>query len=323
MIELKSRVIVSVGKLNFPMEVSEVLKSVAEIVYATFTEYDELLYDARAVIVGMEPVDGKYLTKAPNLGLVARFGVGYDSVDVDYCTKRRVYVTHTPDVLSKAVAEHTWALILGLYRKIPMADRFTREEWALQKKRFQFGRDINGKTLGIIGLGRIGSEVAKRAQGFGVELRYYDTIRRPQLERQGIKFVDFDRLLKVSDIVSLHVPLLPTTRGLIGEREFKLMKPSAVLINTSRGHVVDQEALVKALENREIAGVALDVFEKEPINFNNRLLKIKNVLTTPHIASATLETRRKMAVSCADSVRTFLEGHIPVNIVPEQRGVFF
>lgn len=314
----------SVGRLNFPEDVAETLKPLAEIVYTTARSYEGPLRGAKAVIAGVEAVDMRYLSGAPNLGLVARFGVGYDSVDVEACTRRRVYITHTPGVLSGGVAEHTWALILGLMRRIPEADRFTREEWALGRRGFPFGRDVEGKTLGIVGLGRIGKEVARRAIGFGVGLIYYDIVRKPELEEElGAEFVGFEELLRASDIVSLHVPLLPTTRGMIGEEELEAMKPTAFLVNTSRGPVVDQEALIRALEGGKIAGAGLDVFEEEPIPLNDRLLKIGNVLVTPHIASATWETRRKMAMSCAESVKAFLEGERPTNLVPEQRDARF
>ncbi|MFQ6054235.1 MAG: 2-hydroxyacid dehydrogenase, partial [Candidatus Bathyarchaeia archaeon] len=276
------------------------------------------------VVVGTERIDESYLGRAPKLRLVSRFGVGYDAVDVEACTRRGIYVTHTFGVLSGAVADHTWALILSLMRRIPHADRFTREEWALRKRAFPFGSDLSGKTLGIVGLGAIGAEVAKRAQGFGVRLLYHDIVRRRELEEgYGIGYAELEELLRRSDIVTLHVPLLPTTRGLIGERAFEMMKPSAVIINTSRGPVIDQSALVEALESGRIAGAALDVFEVEPIPLDDRLLRMENVVVTPHIASATWETRRRMAMSCAENIRAYLRGERPPNLVPEQRDVFF
>lgn len=320
---MNRKVLVSVGKVNFPEDISEKLSHLAEIIYAMSGDYGELLAGVEAVIVGMEPIDEDYLSKAPNLKLVSRFGVGYDSVDVEACTKRKIYVTYTPGVLSEAVADHTWALILGLIRRIPQADRFTREEWALRKRGFHLGSDLNGKTLGIVGLGAIGAEVAKRAQGFGVKLVYYDIVRKPDLESEdGVKFVKFEELLSSSDIVTLHVPLLPTTRGLIGEKAFEMMKPTAILINTSRGPVVDQQALVNALESGEIAGAAIDVFEVEPIPLDDRLLEMENMVVTPHIASATEETRRKMAMSCVKNVGAFLKGRRPPNLIPEQKDIF-
>ena len=324
MIILKRKVLISVGKLNFPEDVAENLSPLAEVIYTSSRDYADLLAEVEAVIVGTEPIGEGYLVKAPKLKLVSRFGVGYDSVDIEACTSRRIYVTHTPGVLSEAVADHTWALILGLMRRIPQADRFTREEWALRKRGLPFGSDLNGKTLGIAGLGAIGAEVAKRAQGFGVKVIYHDIARRPELESEyGVRFVEFEELLRSSDIITLHVPLLPTTRGLIGEKEFDAMRPTAVLINTSRGPVVDQSALVEALERGKIAGAALDVFEVEPIPLDDRLLEMENVVVTPHVASATWEARRRMALSCAESVRAFLEGERPPKLIPEQKNVSF
>jgi len=316
--------LVSVGKTNFPEDVAESLRPLADVTYSAPEDYRRILSSAVAGILGTEKIDEGYLDAAPYLRLVSRFGVGYDSVDVEACTERGIYVTHTPRVLSEAVAEHTWALILGFTRRVPQADRYAREEWALRRQRFPFGTDLIGKTLGIVGLGAIGAEVARRAQGFGLRLIYFDVVRKPELEEEyGVEFVELDALLQESDIVSLHIPLLPSTRGLIGSKELEMMKPTALIVNTSRGPVIDQRTLAEALENGEIAGAALDVFEEEPIPLDDRLLTMENVLVTPHIASATQETRRKMAESCADSVKAFLKGRRPRDLVPEQKKVSF
>ncbi|MCD6480356.1 D-glycerate dehydrogenase, partial [Candidatus Bathyarchaeota archaeon] len=178
---------------------------------------------------------------------------------------------------------------------------------------------LEGKTLGIIGLGRIGSEVARRAQGFGVKVIYHDMVRKPELEEAyGAEYVSLKELLTKADIVSIHVPLLPSTERLIGEEELQMMKPTAILINTSRGKVIDQKALVKALKEGWIAGAALDVYEEEPIPLDDPLLRLENVILTPHIGSATRETRRRMAEVCAQNVKAVLEGRKPPNLVPEQ-----
>ncbi|MCW3991908.1 MAG: D-glycerate dehydrogenase [Candidatus Bathyarchaeota archaeon] len=321
---MKRKVLISVGRLSFPEDVAETLSPLAEVIYAPSRDFGESLNEVEVVIVGTEPVDDSYLDRAPKLKLVSRFGVGYDSVDIEACKARKIYITHTIGVLSEGVAEHTWALILGLMKRIPQGDRHTREEWALRRRALPFGSDLLGKTLGLVGLGAIGSEVAKRALGFGVKLIYYDIVRRPELESEhGMKFAELDELLRSSDIVTLHTPLLPSTRGLMGEEELEMMKPTAVIINTSRGPVVNQEALVEALENGRIAGAALDVFEAEPIPLDDRLLEMENVVVTPHIASATWETRRKMAESCVESVREFLEGKRPRKLIPEMKDTFF
>ena len=271
-------------------------------------------------MVGTEPINAEYLDKAPKLKLVARFGVGYDSVDVDECSKRGIIVTHTPEVLSSGVADHTWALILGYNRHIPRGDTFARTSWAKREGSLPFGWDTEGKTLGILGLGRIGLEVLKRAQGFPVDTIYYDMYRRKDLEQEyGVEYVSFDELLKRSDILTIHVALTDSTHGMINEAAFKKMKPTAIIVNTSRGPVIDEKALIKALEEKQIAGAALDVFETEPTPLDNPLLKFNNVVLTPHCASATWETRRKMAVRSVSNVEAFLKGERPPHVVPEQR----
>ena len=320
---MKPKVLVSTGKLNFPEDLAESLRPLADVAYVQ-GDYAEQLREATAVVVSMEAVNDAYLAKAPKLKVVARFGVGYDTVDVEACTRRKVYVTYTPDVLSAAVADITWALILGFMRRIPEADRFTREEWGKRARGFPFGWDILGKTLGFLGLGRIGAEAAKRAQGFDVKVIYRDIVPKPELERlYGVKPVGFEELLMTSDILSIHVPLLPSTRHIIGRKELAMMKPTAIIINTSRGPVIDQDALTEALKTRRIAGAALDVFEEEPVPLTHPLLKLDNLVVTPHIASATWETRRRMAERCAESVRALLEGRRPPFMVPEQGNVSF
>jgi glyoxylate reductase len=320
---MKSRVLITPDTKNVPLEVSDTLKELAEVIYVV-GNYDEKLNDATAVLVGTGKINAKYLDKAPKLKLVARFGVGYDSVDVEECTRRGIIVTHTPDVLSSGVADHTWALILGFNRHIPLADRFTKTKWERREGYIPFGWDTEGKTLGILGLGRIGLEVLKRAQGFPVETIYYDLFRREDIEEEyGVEFVDFNTLLKRSDILTIHTSLTESTRGMINEEALAKMKSSAVLINTSRGQVIDEIALIKALKEKKIKGAALDVFEKEPTPLDNPLVKLDNVMLSPHCASATWETRRKMAVCSVGNVKTFLEGKRPPNIVPEQRDIIF
>jgi len=321
---MKPTVVVNMGKDNFPEDVAATLEPLADVVYAPWGQDEEYLGEARAVVVGGGRIDDSYLDKTPNIGLVARFGVGYDSVDVEACTRRRVWATHTPGVLSRGVADHTWALILGYLHWIPMADRYTREEWAHGRRRVPFGWEVEGKTLGLLGLGRIGTEVVKRAQGFGAKVIYHDVVRRPDLEAEhGVEYVGFEELLEASDILTIHVPLLPSTRGIIGERELELMKPTAVIVNTSRGPVIDEAALIEALKTGKVGGAALDVFEEEPTPLDNPLLEMENVVLAPHLGSAMWETRRKMAVCCADNVKAFLEGKKLPNVVPEQRDVTF
>lgn len=315
----RPRVLVSVGKLNFPEDVAAALTDVGEVHYVA-GDYAAQRAEARAVVVGGEPVNEAYLAQAPQLRIVARFGVGYDAVDVTACTRRRIYVGHTPDVLSAAVADLAWALILSWMRRIPEGDRFTRMEWGKRQAAFPFGWDLTGKTVGFLGLGRIGAEAAKRGWGFGVRMIYHDAVRRPDLEdTYRVEPVGFEELLRKSDVLSVHLPLLPSTTKLLGRADFRKMKPSAIVVNTSRGGVIDQAALAEALEQGTISGAALDVFEEEPIPLNDPLLKVRNLILTPHCASATWETRRKMAERCAENVRACLEGRRPPFIVPEQR----
>ena len=322
-ITMKPKVLITPDTKNVPTDVSDTLKGLAEVEYVT-GKYDEKLKDATAVLVGTGKIDAEYLNKAPKLRLVARFGVGYDSVDVEECTRRGVFVTHTPDVLSSGVADHTWALILGFNRHIPLADAYTKTRWEKREGYIPFGWDTEGKTLGILGLGRIGLEVLKRAKGFPVEAIYYDLYRREDLEaKYGVEYVSLDDLLKRSDILTIHTALTESTRGMLNEEAFSKMKSSAIIINTSRGPVIDEKALIKALKEKQNKGAALDVFEKEPTPLDNPLLKFDNVVLSPHCASATWGTRRKMAERSVGNVKAYLEGERPPHVVPEQREVTF
>ena len=205
-------------------------------------------------------------------------------------------------------------------RGIVGSDGYVREGWAGRTRRLPLGANTEGKTLGVLGMGRIGVEVAKRAQGFDVDVVYHDVYRREDLEESlGMRYVGLDELLKESDIVTLHVPLIPSTRHLIGAKEFELMKESAIIVNTARGPVINQAALVEALKKGKIGGAALDVFEEEPLPAGDELAGLGKTVLTSHIASATMETRWKMAEVCAVNVRAFLEGKAPPNLVPEQR----
>lgn len=268
-----------------------------------------------------DEIDAELLDVASRLRIIAQYAVGYDNIDVEECTQRGIYVTNTPGVLTEAVADLTWALILSIARRIVEADIFVRGGlWANTKTgwhpNMMVGVDVYGKTLGIIGLGRIGSAVARRAKCFNMKVLYYDVERRVDLEKKfSVIYVDFDDLLRSSDFVSLHIPLTKATHHLIGERELKLMKPTAFLINTSRGAVVDEKALIKALKSKWIAGAALDVFETEPTSKSNPLLRFKNVIVVPHIGSASKETRERMALMVAENLLSFAHGEIPPNLV--------
>ena len=326
---MKPKVAISLGvEADNPQLFKEKLGDIAEVLSCDLRvgKIPEVAKESEAIILGLELADNAFLNEFPKLKIIARYGVGYDNVNVEACTKRGIYVTHTPGILSHAVAELTICLMLSLSRNLIQADKYVRTEWAKPDKKVKLpkGTDLYGKVLGIIGLGRIGCQVAARAKAFGMKVIYYDIERKTNLEENlGIQYTDLETLLKEADFISLHVPLTPKTRNLITEKELKLMKSTAYLINTSRGPVIDEEALCKALKNGWIAGAGLDVFSEEPLPLNSPLIDLENVILTPHIGTYTAETRRAMALMCIENVRTALMGRTPPNLVPEQKGKNF
>ncbi|MEM2916884.1 MAG: glyoxylate reductase [Candidatus Bathyarchaeia archaeon] len=265
-----------------------------------------------------DPIDAEVFDAAPKLKIVAQLAVGFDNIDVKEATKRGIYVTNTPGVLTETTADFAWALLMAVARRVVEADKYVRSgQWKVGwHPSMLLGRDIYGATLGIVGIGRIGEAVARRAKGFGMKILYYDVVRRQDLETQlGIEYVDLDTLLQKSDFVSIHVPLMKETYHLIDERRLKLMKKTAYLINNSRGPVVDEKALYKALKEGTIAGAGLDVFEQEPLPIDSPLLKLENVVLAPHISSASYETRSRMAEMVAQNLIAFFEGKTPPNLV--------
>ncbi len=289
--------------------------------------YEVLLEKAREsdalVTLLTDKVDCNLIESSqPRLRIIAQYAVGFDNIDLECATKHGVYVTNTPGVLTDAVADFTWGLILAVTRRIVEADQYVRSgEWHRTGTGWHplmmLGFEVTGKTLGIIGMGRIGKAVAERARGFKMRILYYDKKRLPEAEERRLcaQYVDLETLLRESDIVSIHTPLTPETYHLIGEKELRLMKPTAYLINTARGKVVDTKALVKALEEGWIAGAALDVFEEEPLPPDHPLTKFKNVVLAPHAASATVETRTRMAEIVAENLIAFYEGRVPPTLV--------
>jgi glyoxylate reductase len=253
----------------------------------------------------------------PQLKVVSNYAVGYDNIDVKEATKRGIVVTNTPGVLTETTADLAWALILATARRIVEADKFTRagkyEGWAPM---LFLGQDVYGKTLGIIGMGRIGQAVARRAKGFNMKVLYNDIRRIPEeIEKElNATFVSLDELLEQSDFVSLHTYLSPETYHLINEERLRKMKKTAYLINTSRGPVVDESALVRALKEGWIAGAGLDVYEFEP-KLVPGLAECENAVLLPHIASASVETRTKMATMAAENLLAVLAGKMPPNPV--------
>jgi len=263
-----------------------------------------------------EKINEEFLRSAPKLRIASNVAVGYDNIDVDACTKRGVVVTNTPGVLDETTADFAWTLLMAVARRVAEGEALARsgnwKGWNLDQL---CGADVWGKTLGIVGFGRIGRSVARRASGFQMKVIYTDAVRVSEEVEKSLnaEFRDMNSLLAEADFVSLHVPLLPETRGLFDAPKILRMKPTAFLINTSRGPVIDEAALVATLENKKIAGAALDVFENEP--FIHPGLKRPNVVLTPHIASASIETRTKMAVIAANNIVALFEGQRPPNIL--------
>jgi len=260
-----------------------------------------------------DAIDRQVIDAAAKLRVIANVAVGYNNIDIPYARSRGIVVTHTPDVLTESVADFTWALILAITRRLSEGERLVRRgEWKGWALDFMLGMELKGKQLGLVGVGRIGRAVAARAPAFGMRVVYTEPrdIDLPNAENMSL-----DRLLNTSDVVSLHVPLLPETRHLIDKKALTHMKRSAYLINTARGPIVDEEALAWALQQHLLAGAALDVFENEPA-VHPDLMKLENVLLVPHLASATTETRTAMADLAAENVRAVLEGRPPLTPVP-------
>jgi glyoxylate reductase len=268
--------------------------------------------------VGQEALDN-----ASKLRVVANIGVGYDNIDVVGCTRRRILVTNTPDVLTEATADLAFALTLAAARRVVEGDRFVRQEhWPHWQWNFLWGSEMHGKTLGLYGFGRIGQAMARRGRGFSMRILYHARHRVPEnIETElAAQWVDRDTLLRESDFLSLHVPLTPETRQSISRNEFALMKPTAYVINTARGIIIEEQALVEALEAGKIAGAGLDVYEHEP-RVHPALIAMNNVVLLPHIGSATAETRLRMALLAAANLLAALDGQRPPNLVnPEAFG---
>ena len=270
-----------------------------------------------------ERVDAELLDNAPNLKVVSNMAVGFDNIDAAECTTRGIPVGNTPGVLTDTTADLAWALLMAGARRIVEGMDYVRaRKWKTWGPMLLMGQDVYGATLGIIGLGRIGATVAKRATGFDMRILYYDVRRREDLETEWeLEYVDLDTLLRESDFVTIHTILSPETHHLIGEREFQLMKETAVLVNAARGPIVDPEALHKALKEGQIAYAALDVTEPEPINMDNPLLELDNIIIVPHIGSASYATRGKMAEMAACNLIAGVKGErLPTCVNPEVYG---
>lgn len=273
--------------------------------------------DALFTVVS-DRIDAEVFDAAINLKIVAQMAVGFDNIDVEEATKRGICVTNTPEVLTETTADFAWALMMAIARRVVEADKYVRSgKWKVSwHPSMMIGRDVNGATLGIVGAGRIGYAMGERAKGFRMKILYYDVTPRYEMEKDlGAKRVELDQLLRESDFVSIHVPLMKETRHLMDAEKFKLMKKTAYIVNNSRGPVVDEKALYEALKEGRIAGAGLDVFEQEPTPENNPLLKLDNVVVAPHISSASYETRSRMAVMAAENIIAFFGGQTPPNLV--------
>jgi D-3-phosphoglycerate dehydrogenase len=283
----------------------------------TSRELQGFLRGVDAALLGNDVCDRAVFESAERLKVVSRHGMGVDAVDLQAATEHGVLVTNTPHVNAVAVAEHALALMLGLLRRIPAADASVKAgRWEGLKF---MGGELYGKTLGIVGLGAIGVELARRARGLGMNVLYVKRRRSLELEEQlGLTFKPLKELLKESDIVSIHLPLTDETKGLIGEEEIASMKPNAYIINTARGGIINLNALTQALKAGRLAGAALDVYDSEPPNFNHPLFKLENVILTPHIAAYTVEAVRRMDITAAENILKALKGQIPEHVVNKE-----
>ncbi|WP_303969202.1 D-glycerate dehydrogenase [Sporosarcina ureae] len=282
------------------------------------SDYPEFLREAEGVIGIGFPGNAAILDKAPNLKIISNVSVGYNNLELADLTKRGVMGTHTPGVLDDTVADMAMGLMLATARRMPELDGYVKRGlWKGLLPNEWYGVDVHHKTLGIIGMGRIGSAIAKRARfGFDMDILYHTRTRKPEAEeRFDASYRDLDSLMKESDYVCLVIPLTEETRGMIGSEQFRLMKPSAIFLNISRGGTIIEKDLIDALQQNEIAAAGLDVFAQEPVDPENPLLQMKNVVTLPHIGSSTHETEVAMAHLAADNLIAGLEGKKPANLL--------
>lgn len=284
----------------------------------TDKDFLDALQEAEGII-GLElVVDKELLNKAPNLKIVSNVSVGYNNLDLEELTKRNIMATNTPDVLTDTVADTIFGILLSTARRIPELDQFVKSrQWKEALEPEHFGIDVHHKTVGIIGMGRIGQAIAQRANhGFNMNILYHSRSRKPEAEQKyDAKYRSLDELLRESDFVVLITPLTVETVGLIGKREFQLMKDSAIFINGSRGKTIVEKDLIEALQSGEIAAAGLDVFEQEPVEHDNPLLDMKNVVTLPHIGSSTHETELAMSKLAAKNLEAGLNGEKPPTLI--------
>ena len=312
-----------VSRHVFP-EAIEILEPVAEIQYHDSSaglspeELQEAVVGKQAVVCQLtDKIDAAFMDKGSDLKVISNVAVGFDNIDIPAATERGIVVTNTPGVLTDTTADLAFTLMVAAARRICEADRFLRAgHWGQWEIDMMTGHDIHGHTLGIFGLGRIGQGMARRASGFDMRVIYHDAVRATaeQEAEWGVEYVDRETLFREADFLSIHVPLNEQTRHAVGKDEFAQMKPNAVLVNTSRGPVVDERALADALEQGQIASAGLDVFEHEPI-VEPRLLALENIVLVPHIGSASITTRTRMCTMAAENAAAVLTGRRPPNPV--------
>jgi len=305
-------------------EAIEFLKKQAEVDYEesddglTPSQLRQRLHGKLGVVSQVtDTFDAAVLDSLEGLRVISNVAVGFDNIDVTAATRHGILVTNTPDVLTDTTADFAWTLLMAAARRLIEGHHFVHSgHWTKWRIDMLVGHDVHHRTLGIFGMGRIGQAVARRAMGFSMRILYHDAQRAaPAVEQAlGLQFVDQPTLLRESDFVSLHVPLVAETRGLIGAAELRMMKPSAILINTARGPVVDEAALAEALEKKVIAAAGLDVFEHEP-QVHPALLRLENVVVAPHIASASVDTRRQMSMTAVENAAAALAGRRPPNLL--------
>ncbi|WP_018921980.1 2-hydroxyacid dehydrogenase [Salsuginibacillus kocurii] len=264
-----------------------------------------------------EAIDKEIIENASHLKVVSNMAVGYDNIDVETASQKNIMVTNTPGVLTETTADLTFALLMSTARRLIESSNYLRAgKWSTWSPMQLTGQDIHGAKLGIIGLGRIGQALAKRAKGFDMEVYYYNRSRKPKIEEElGLQYASLEELLSDSDFISILTPYTAETHHLIGEKELQLMKSSACLINTSRGGIVNEDALYSALKQKKIWAAGLDVFDEEPVSLNHPLLELSNVVTLPHIGSASIATRKKMAAVAAEDLLLGLKGETPKHLV--------
>ena len=262
-------------------------------------------------------IDEELFSRCPNLKVASNYAVGFDNIDVDEATRRGVLITNTPDVLTNTTADLAFTLLLATARRLVEANEFLRSgDWKTWSPNLLLGQEVSESVIGIVGMGKIGQAVARRAAGFSMKVLFHNRSPKPEVEKElGAKQVSLEELLKESDFISLHCPLNDETRGLIGEEELKMMKKTSVLINSSRGPVVDQKALFRACSENWIWGAGLDVFDEEPVPLDEPLLTLKNVTTLPHLGSATVKAREGMARKAAENLLAALGGRRPFDLV--------